>query len=78
MMLVGDLEELIKRRLSPTLAWDVPTVEKMASFLAEEMTRPAPASQTASAPDDAGLVAMLDQMSEEEIDRLLQQRLGPQ
>jgi len=35
-MLSGDLEEFLGRRLSPTLAWDYPTVESLARHLAEE------------------------------------------
>ena len=35
-MLVGDLEELLDSRLSPTLAWDFPTIARMAGHLATE------------------------------------------
>jgi acyl carrier protein len=33
MMLVGDLEEHLSRRLSPTLAWDHPTIDALATHL---------------------------------------------
>ena len=35
MMLVGDLEEHLRRRLAPTLAWDYPTLETLAAHLAQ-------------------------------------------
>ncbi|MDZ7342129.1 MAG: AMP-binding protein, partial [candidate division KSB1 bacterium] len=34
--LAGDLEEWLGRKLSPTLVWDYPTIESLATFLAEE------------------------------------------
>ena len=66
MMLVGDLEEHLDRRLPPTLAWTYPTVRTLAAHLAE--TSPELASG-----DDA-LLDRLDDMSEEEIDALLAER----
>ncbi|MDZ7335183.1 MAG: SDR family NAD(P)-dependent oxidoreductase [candidate division KSB1 bacterium] len=36
--LVGDLEEWLGRKLSPTLVWDYPTIESLAMFLAAEET----------------------------------------
>jgi acyl carrier protein len=67
MMLVGDLEEHLKRRLPPTLAWTYPTVESLAGHLAE--TQEVTATTPASAPGD--VLSRLDDLSEEEIDRLL-------
>lgn len=32
-MLVGDLEDRLSRRLSPTLAWDYPTVDDLVEHL---------------------------------------------
>jgi len=66
MMLVGDLEEHLKRRLPPTLAWTYPTVEALATHLAE--TSEPHTEPTASEGD---LLSRLDELSEEEIDRLL-------
>lgn len=34
--LTGDLEVFLNRKLSPTLAWDYPTIELLANFLANE------------------------------------------
>jgi acyl carrier protein len=68
MMLVGDLEEHLKQRLSPTLAWTYPTLEALAGHLAE--TRDLDAA-TASVSAEGDLLSRLDDLSEEEIDRLL-------
>lgn len=38
--LTGDLETFLNRKLSPTLAWDYPTIESLSSFLAND-SRPA-------------------------------------
>jgi len=73
MMLVGDLEELLARRLPPTLAWDYPTQEALAGHLAA-LAEPSPAAVPATSADD--ILALLDHLSEEEIDRLLQERLN--
>ena len=73
MMMVGDLEEFLGRRLSPTLAWTYPTVEAMADHLEQEV--PAAATATPSSGEDEAILARLDELSEEEIDRLLQERL---
>lgn len=73
MMLVGDLEEHVGRRLPPTLAWDQPTVEAMAAHLAAEHAGVAAAG---NADGDEDLLSRLDEMSEEEIDRLLAREQG--
>ncbi len=72
MMMIGDLEERLARRLSPTLAWDYPNVEALADFLLQD----APAAATKAAAREEDLLARLDELSEEEIDRLLQEQLG--
>jgi acyl carrier protein len=68
MMLVGDLEEHLKRRLPPTLAWTYPTVEALATHLMETEETVAAKAPTAAEGD---LLSRLDELSEEEIDRLL-------
>jgi acyl carrier protein len=70
MMLVGDLEQLLARRLPPTLAWDYPTQEAMAKHLGSEAV-----SAAAEESDDSEILARLDDLSEDEIDRLLQERV---
>lgn len=71
MMLVGDLEEKLKTRLSPTLAWDHPTVDSLAAHL----------SQAGSAKETnenavADPLANIDQLTEQEIDALLKAKRG--
>lgn len=68
MMLVGDLEEKLGRRLPPTLAWDHPTLGAMAEHLAADAEPVAPAPATPDA---------VDALSEAELDRLLRERLDP-
>jgi acyl carrier protein len=74
MMLVGDLEEHLKRRLPPTLAWTYPTVEALATHLAETDETVA---AKAPAPAEGDLLSRLDDLSEEEIDRLLAEQQSP-
>ena len=62
MMLAGDLEDRLNRRLSPTLAWDYPTVDSIAAFLVG----------LPSGPAEGDLLSRIDDLSEEEIDRLLE------
>jgi acyl carrier protein len=68
-MLVGDLEEHLSRRLSPTLAWDYPTVEKLAEYLSQ-------LAPEAPVLTDADLLARIDELPEEELDRLIQKHIG--
>ena len=72
MMLVGDLEEHLGVRLPPTLAWTYPTVEALAEHLAE--TRANASAATAPASARSELLARLDELSEDEIDLLLEEQ----
>ena len=45
--LTGDLEVFLNRKLSPTLAWDYPTIELLANYLADE---PQPSKQVKPTP----------------------------
>jgi len=69
MMLVGDLEQLLARRLPPTLAWDYPTLKALGDHLGWD-------TGTVGKTDDSEILARLDDLSEDEIDRLLEEKLG--
>ena len=72
-MLIGDLEEHLGCRLSPTLAWDHPTIEALAEHLAQDIDPPA---RPALHADKEALLARLDDLSEEELDALLAEHLA--
>lgn len=73
MTLVGDLEDHLSRRLSPTLAWDHPSPRALAAHL-ESDGASVVAPGAAETEDD--LLSRLDELSEAEVDRLLAERLG--
>ncbi len=72
MMMVGDLEEHLSRTLSPTLAWDHPTPEALAAFLAADE---APSGASDGDGEVAEIVDRLDEMSEEDLDALLEKHV---
>ena len=72
MMMVGDLEEHLELRLPPTLAWTYPTVEALAEHLAGAQNDVTAATTPATARSE--LLARLDDLPEDEIDRLLEQQ----
>ena len=85
MSMVGDLEAKFGGRLPPTLAWDYPSVDAMADHLAERLgaraaTLPAaplpPAEPHASRAEIEGLLAGIDDLDDQEVDRLLTRYLG--
>ena len=70
----GDLENFFGYRLPPTLLWDYPTIEALAQYLAEERSQDVmvnPLSTEISAEEAKQLLAKLDQMSDAEVDVLL-------
>lgn len=88
MMLVGDLEGLVGKRLPPTLAWDYPTVNALAQHVVVEVAtelqanpreRRSPARQSTAGTeaDPRAVLTKLDGMSEEDMDALLKQYLEP-
>lgn len=85
MSMVGDIEAKFGGRLPPTLAWDYPTVDAMAEHLAERLgtraaTVPAAALPAAephsSRAEIEGLLAGIEDLDEQEVDRLLTKYLG--
>jgi acyl carrier protein len=85
MSMIGDLEVNFSRRLSPTLAWDYPTIDALAAHLAEEfrvenkpaaVVVPPQATSNGSRKEIESLLAGIEHIDEQEVDRLLAQYLG--
>lgn len=83
-MLVGDLEDRLGIRLSPTLVWDSPTVNQLVESVMRERASVAPAGQHNVAPapmaeaepamdphEARALLDRLDELSDAEVERLL-------
>ncbi|MCU0488764.1 MAG: acyl carrier protein [Anaerolineales bacterium] len=80
-MLSGDLEEWLDRRFSPTLVYEYPTIAALTEFLASEQTsKPVRAGNPAVAVESNALLddrlADLEQLSDEEAEALLLERLN--
>lgn len=73
MSLVGDLEDYLGCRLSPTLAWDYPTIEALAEDLANRNDLIINNNFGQKPANSQELLSKLDQLSEAEIDKLLAQ-----
>lgn len=68
-ILVGDLEDWLDLTLPPTLVWDYPSIEAMTEYL---LTTAAGATPVSAAPVEAEkLLEGIDQMSDEEVEALL-------
>lgn len=79
--LSGDLENRLGRRLPPTLLWDYPTIRAIADYLAQDTTPDATAnsSNPSLSPEQAEqLLEKLNQMSDAEVDSLLNSMLSEQ
>lgn len=77
-ILVGDLEDWLDLRLAPSLVWDYPSIDAMTDHLAGlsmDTVSTAPSAPVA-AEDPEKLLEGLDQLSDEEVDALLN-RYGP-
>lgn len=74
-ILVGDLEDWLDLRLSPTLVWDYPSIDAMTDHLLEKAAETASSTPAAAAPvkDADQLLEDLDGLSDEEVDALLKQ-----
>jgi acyl carrier protein len=80
MAMVGDLEVKLKTRLAPTLTWDYPNISALTKHLMDRF-----GGEAAALPVDApvhtnseparteieGFLAGIDQMDDQEVDRLL-------
>lgn len=76
MSLVGDLEDYLGCRLSPTLAWDYPSIKALAEALAKRDDIKISSQSTNNNSDKSDeLLAKLDNLSEAEMDSLLAELL---
>jgi len=82
--LVGDLELWLQLHLSPTLLWEMPSVEQLAQYLAEQWLAAPESDEMVAEPDQewiAGLsldpaiasqlLSNLDQLSDQEVEAML-------
>ncbi|MGK7941316.1 MAG: acyl carrier protein [Crocosphaera sp.] len=71
MMLVGDLEDWLGLRLSPTLAWDYPNIASLAEYLAQKSNDNKAQSGTETKANVEELLDNIDNLSEGDMDTLL-------
>ncbi|BBD56699.1 acyl carrier protein [Planktothrix agardhii] len=77
--LSGDLETILGRRLPPTLLWDYPNICTLAKYLADHNTLDITQYQNGISPKDAEhLLQHLDQLSDTDVDTLLNILLSEQ
>ncbi|WP_423241852.1 MULTISPECIES: acyl carrier protein [Limnospira] len=79
--LSGDLENQFGRRLPPTLLWDYPTIKAIADYLAQDTTPKATTNssgQSVSPQQAQQLLERLNQMSDAEVESLLNSMLSEQ
>jgi acyl carrier protein len=79
MMLVGDLEERLGLTLPPTLVWDYPSIAAIAEFLMEQLDATAAGAKPGVEPvggPEAGRLAALDGLSDQEVDALLSRMMA--
>jgi acyl carrier protein len=75
MMLVGDLEDWLKIEIVPTLIWDYPSIDALVEYLATQVNSLDDQSDLSIEGNNfsSGKETNLDNLSEEEIDKLLAQ-----
>ncbi|VXD22875.1 acyl carrier protein [Planktothrix paucivesiculata] len=77
--LSGDLETMLGRRLPPTLLWDYPNICTLAKYLADNNKLDMTQYQNGISPEDAEhLLHYLDQLSDADVDTLLNILLSEQ
>jgi acyl carrier protein len=74
-MLSGDLEEWLGRRLSPILVYEYPTIESLARHLAVDGAS-SPAREERGEDELEGILMRLEEASEDEVEALLLERLA--
>jgi acyl carrier protein len=77
--LSGDLENLLGRRLPPTILWDYPNIQELSQYLAQDTSKDTLSrcqSQVVSPEEAQQLLDQLDQLSDAEVDALLHSMLS--
>jgi acyl carrier protein len=77
--LSGDLENLLGRRLPPTILWDYPNIHELSQYLAQDTSQDTLSRsqrQTVSPKESQQLLDQLDQLSDAEVDALLNSMLS--
>jgi acyl carrier protein len=77
--LSGDLENLLGRRLPPTILWDYPNIHELSQYLAQDTSQDTLSRsqrQTVSPKEAQQLLDQLDQLSDAEVDALLNSMLS--
>lgn len=77
--LSGDLENMLGRRLPPTILWDYPNIRTLSEYLAEDTSKDSlnPSQPQTVSPEEAQkLLEKLDQLSDAEVDALLNSMLS--
>ena len=72
--LTGELEDWLSRRLSPTLVYNYPTIRALASHLAG-ISDGSVAPSDEDSKEEMAALEQIQQLSEPELERLLQERL---
>ncbi|MDJ0659615.1 MAG: acyl carrier protein [Crocosphaera sp.] len=76
MMLVGDLEDWLSLSLSPTLVWDYPDIKTLAEYLAQESNKNETQNRTETDTNVEQLLDNIDNLSEADMDNLLNSLLS--
>lgn len=72
----GELEVFLKRSLDPTMVLDYPNIASLSEYLAAQTLKPDSVKTEAKGDDAQAMLANLDQMSDDEVEGLLESLLS--
>ena len=72
----GELEVYLGRSLDPTMVLDYPNIASLSEYLAEQTRKPVPQKSESQGDDAQAMLANLDQMSDDEVEGLLESLLS--
>ena len=72
----GELEVYLGRSLDPTMVLDYPNIASLSEYLAEQTRKPVPQKSASQGDDAQAMLANLDQMSDDEVEGLLESLLS--